>query len=599
MPPLVSCRAIRKAFGAQPLFCDLSLGIEEGEKLALIGPNGAGKSTLLRLLAGLEDPDEGERVTKRGLKTAWLAQSEDFSKFKTVGEALGEAANALELDPLVKEGLVERWIQETGFLGVAQPIAVLSGGYKKRLAIARALLPEPELLFLDEPTNHLDLEGIEWLEGLLNQATFAFVLVSHDRQLLDRVPKRIIELGSHYPEGYLSVSGRWHEFLEKKEKFLADQITRQSQLTNKFRRETEWLQRGPKARGTKAKGRIDEAGRLEEELRQIKQLNRPKPKMGLDFEATGRQTRRLVEVYNLGLDRGEKHLFSGLGFKLSNGTRLGLMGKNGSGKSSLMSLLTGDLQPSRGTIKKADDLRVEYFDQNREQLDPHIPLRNALSQTGDSVVYQDKEVHIITWAKRFLFKPSQLELPVGQLSGGEQARVLIARLMLRPADLLLLDEPTNDLDIQSLEVLEESLMEFQGAICLVTHDRALLSRVATGLLGLDEEHPQLYSDFDQWAQAQVSKAPATASPSAPPPKKPKTVQALSYPEQKELRQIESKIAKAEERVQELEAYLASEDAARDLVGLEKKWQNLGDAKAELERLYGRWAYLDAKAGETT
>ncbi|OGG99451.1 MAG: hypothetical protein A2600_01720 [Candidatus Lambdaproteobacteria bacterium RIFOXYD1_FULL_56_27] len=596
MSLLVSCKDIEKAFGAEPLFYGISLGIHEGEKLGLIGANGSGKSTLLKLLSGEEEPDQGEVVFRRGLKVSRLAQAEAFGVQATVGQVLEQAAAKLHLDPEHTALKVEDWIAQAGFTGRDQLVSSLSGGYAKRLSIAKVLIQEPELLLLDEPTNHLDLEGILWLEKLLAQAEFAFVLISHDRQLLERVPKKMIEVGSHYPEGYLAVPGHWSDFLAAKEKFLEDQLRLQSVLSNKLRRENEWLSRGPKARGTKARGRIDAAADLDAELRMIKNLNRPKAKLGLDFVATGRQTRRLLEAYNLGLKMGERTLFQGLNLKLTNGSRLGLLGRNGSGKTSLLRLLQSQLAPTQGTLKTAEDLKIEVFDQHRLTLDPSWPLKNALSQTGESVVYQGKEVHIVTWAKRFLFSPSQLELPIGTLSGGEQARVQIARLMLSPADLLLLDEPTNDLDIPALEVLEESLMEFQGAIVLVTHDRALLSRVATGILGLGPLEPQLYASFDQWQAAQTE--PKTLAPTAAPNPKaaPKPKGGLSYNEQKELRTLEAKVEKAEAELAEMEAQMTRPEMAQDHQGLEANWKKIQSQKNKVEALYARWHELESKAG---
>lgn len=594
MSLLVSCQGIEKAFGAEPLFSGISLGIEAGEKLGLIGANGSGKSTLMKIFAGLEEPDAGEAVFRKGLSTAWLAQSEEFAPGASVESELNAAAEAAKLAPEVAQAQVARWVAEAGFAGPEQPVAHLSGGYKKRLSIAKALIQEPDLLLLDEPTNHLDLEGILWLEKLLQEAPFAFVLISHDRQLLETVPRRMIELGGHYPEGYLSVEGHWSDFLVAKEKFLEEQTNRQAVLSNKLRRETEWLRRGPKARSTKARYRVDEAAKLESELKQIKGLNKPRPRLDLDFVATGRQTRRLLEAYNLGLAQGGRRLFSKVGFKLTNGTRLGLLGPNGSGKTTLLKALEGLQEPAEGTIKTAEDLRVEVFDQHREELDPDLPLRNALSETGESVVYLGKELHIVTWAKKFLFQPNQLELPVGHLSGGEQARVQIARLMLRPADLLLLDEPTNDLDIPALEVLEESIQEFNGAVVLVTHDRALLNRVATQVLGLGVAEPKLYADFDQWFADQAPLVGQAAPAKAPGAKSKAKTPGLSFAEQKELGKMEGRIEKLEDQIAQLEARLAAPEMAQDPQGLEQGWAELTSLKSELEGLYARWADLEEK-----
>ena len=401
-----------------------------------------------------------------------------------------------------------------GFDGRDQVVDTLSGGWKKRLSLARALVQDAELLLIDEPTNHLDLEGVLWLERLLQDAQFAFVLISHDRVFLENVTNRVVELHPAYGEGYMSVNGTYSDFLIQREEYLAAQAHQESTLATQVKREIEWLRRGPQARTTKAQGRIQQAEKMIGDLAELKFRNAQNRSAGIDFSASGRQTRNLLVAKDVGIALGGRTLFQHLNLTLAPKLRLGLIGPNGSGKTTLIRLLTSQMTPDSGTIKAADGLRVVLFDQNRQQLDKNLSLRDALSPGGDTVIYRDNPMHVSGWAKKFLFKTEQLQTPVKFLSGGEQARILIARLMLQPADVLILDEPTNDLDIPTLEVLEDSLLSFPGALVLVTHDRYLLETVSTDLLALDGRGGSAhFASLDQWQAAQAPPpAPVAARP---------------------------------------------------------------------------------------
>ena len=374
-----------------------------------------------------------------------------------------------------------------------------------------------DILLLDEPTNHLDFAGIEWLETLLQNAPFACVVVSHDRYFLENIASEVVELNRVYVDGVFRVKGNYSRFLEKKEEYLEAQGKRQDALTNRVHTELEWLRRGPRARRTKAKARIDKAHEMIGELADLNARSRTATAK-IDFSATDRQTKQLIALDGVTYAIGNRTLFEGLNFTVKSGMRVGLVGQNGSGKTTLLRLLRGDIQPTGGEIRRADALRIVYFDQNRE-LDPDLTLRRALAPDSDSVVYQERVIHVASWAARFLFDPDDLNQPVGRLSGGERARVLIAQLMLQPADVLLLDEPTNDLDIPTLEILEESLLEYRGALVLVTHDRFMLDRVSTVVLGLDglggAERFGDYSQWDVWQRAQQAKGARSVPAEAP------------------------------------------------------------------------------------
>jgi ATP-binding cassette subfamily F protein uup len=593
---LLSCQSIGKSFGAKPLFENISFGISEGDSVGLVGPNGAGKSTLLRILAGLTDADDGVISARKLLRLGYVAQLWEGPGDATIQQAIDSAPAAAHLDAPERIARTHEILGRAGFADRSVRVASLSGGWRKRLAIALELLKDPELLILDEPTNHLDLEGILWLEKLLMAAPFASLIVSHDRYFLENVATRMMEINRAYPDGLLAVNGNYSEFLVKKDEFLHAQAKHQESLENQVKREIEWLRRGPKARTTKSKARIDSAGRLIEELSDVSARS-VKRSAQIDFSATDRRTKRLIEGERIGKSLGGRELFRDLSFVLAPGTRMGLLGPNGSGKSTLLRIITAEMQPDAGELKRADRVQIVYFDQNRELLNPAVPLRKALAPDGDSVIYRDRPIHVAAWASRFLFRSEQLDVAVGRLSGGEQARVAIARLMLQSADVLLLDEPTNDLDIPTLEVLEDSLLEFPGALVLVSHDRYLLDRVSTQILGLDGGGGSaLYADCEQWERelssqkksvSRASRAEEAVRSTAQPRK-------LSYLENREWEGMEELIQQAEDRLRAAQEELQNPHGAAERATMENRYQAVLSAQADVDRLYARWAELEAK-----
>ncbi len=598
MPPIVNAQALSKAFGANPLFQNVSFTISEGDRVGLIGPNGSGKSTLLKILAGSVDTDGGTLAFRKHVRLSYVEQDSTFVSGYTVRSVI-EAAMERASVPQSERGMrFAETLGRAGFDDLEVKAKALSGGWQKRLAIVQALVQHPDILLLDEPTNHLDLEGIEWLEDLLQKSSFASVIVSHDRYFLENIATEMAELNRAYPDGILRVRGDYSTFLEKKEEFLQAQSKRQEALENLVHTEIEWLRRGPKARTTKSKARIDKAHELMGELSDLNARTRTATAQ-LDFSATERKTKRLIELEGVAYQIGDRALFSDLNFVLSAEMRVGLVGPNGSGKTTLLRLLRGDLEQTRGEISRADWLRIVYFDQRRE-LDPDLSLRRALAAEGDSVIYQDRVIHVAAWAARFLFSGEQLNQPVSRLSGGERARVLIAQLMLQPADVLLLDEPTNDLDIPTLEILEESLLEFRGSLVLVTHDRYMLDRVSNIVIGLDGlGAADSFADYLQWeswqAERTKTKGRTAANPGAPskpatPPRKTK----LSYLEAREYAGIEQRIEEAEELVQGKRAAFEDPAIASDAARLVSAQAELQNAQKELDGLYARWAELEGK-----
>ena len=590
---LISTRSASKSYGAHPLFDDISLQIFDNERLGLIGPNGAGKSTFLKILANIETADSGEISRKRNIHMVYLPQDDVLDPEKTIEETL--------FHPIPKE--LEAWqvskrrqeiISIVGVDNTKQEVKTLSGGWRKRLAIGRALFQNPELLLMDEPTNHLDLEGILWLEKLLKYAPFAFILVSHDRFFLENTTHRIAELNPRYPEGFLKVEGNYSVFVEMREKYINEQAKLETVLSNKVRREIEWLRRGPKARTSKARYRVEKAHQLQENLEAVKSRNTQNMSVDIAFDTKQRKTKILLDAQDLKKTLGGKLLFGELSLKLTPGIRIGVMGKNGTGKSTLLQILNGKLPPDAGSVKMAQGLQVLTFDQKRELSEGGQTLHKALSPEGDTVIYQGRSFHVTAWAKRFLFQKDQLDMPVSRLSGGEKARVLIANLMLQPADILLLDEPANDLDIPTLEVLEESLEEFPGAIVLITHDRFLMARLCDRLLYLDGHgDAQYFADYDQWLQYKKDMLSAT-SPSGETSQKHrnKKPRKLAYEERKELNRIEKRIEKAEEIADDLKRQLLEPEIMCDADRLAKRYAEHQEAQKKVEQLYERWEELE-------
>ena len=616
MPPIVNAQEITKAFGANPLFQNVSFTISDGNRIGLIGPNGSGKSTLLRILAGEVATDSGEVSFRKRTRLACVEQDSRFQPGATVRSVIEAALDRCGVSGTERGARFAETLGRAGFEDLEAQATELSGGWQKRLAIVEALVQHPDILLLDEPTNHLDLPGITWLEDLLEAAPFASVIVSHDRYFLENVTTDMVELNRIYPDGSLRVHGNYSAFLEKKEEFLHAQSRRQEALENLVHGEIEWLRRGAKARTRKSKARISKAGELMGELADLNARTRSTTAQ-IDFSATDRKTKRLIELQDVTCTMGSgalgsrtlaaRTLFEGLNFILTAGMRVGLVGPNGSGKTTLLRLLQGDLAPTGGEIRRADWLRIVYFDQTRT-LDPDVTLRRALAPEGDSIVYRDRIIHVAGWAARFLFTGEQLSQPVGRLSGGERARVLIAQLMLQPADILLLDEPTKDLDIPTLEILEESLIDFSGSLVLVTHDRYMLDRVSSIVLGLNGKGgAETFADYAQWEQwqSQRTKLDTTTAEGCPTHSRSlrmsgqeaaPTKKKLSYLEAREYATIEQRVEEAEQLVQAKRAELEDPANAMDAPRLVAAQAALDAAQHALDALYARWAELEKKNG---
>ncbi|MGE9746645.1 ABC-F family ATP-binding cassette domain-containing protein [Bdellovibrio bacteriovorus] len=597
---LINTHKLEKSFAGKTLFKNVSLGIEEGERVGLVGPNGAGKSTLLKILAGTMTPDSGDVTAKKGLRLGYLEQTPTFKKDETILDAVLSKAE----DPHEAIGSAYEWIARLELTQFGENFLVsdLSGGWKKRVALARELVRDPELLLLDEPTNHLDVSSIMWLEDFLSRAPFATLTITHDRLFLQRTVNKIFDLDPKNPNYLISTTGGYLEYLEEKAILLAGQEQKELAMKNTLRRETEWLRRGAKARLTKQKARIDRAGTLKEDVEELSAKNAAR-KVKIEFKETDRNPQKLIEVDHVTKAYDGRVLFSDFSYLVTPKTRLALLGDNGSGKSTLIRMLLQQEAPTSGRVVQADKLKVAYFEQNRETLKPKESVLKNICPDGDYVHYQGQYVFARSYLERFLFNRQQMDLPVEKLSGGEQSRLRLAQLMLNEAQVLILDEPTNDLDVATLTVLEDSLKEFTGAVILVTHDRFFMDQVASDILALHKnpdgstsmERFAGYLQWEEWfeeqkeLQAQELKKEKKAEKAAAKPVK------LSFKEKFELENMEANIFEMEEKLSNLQSEAGKPEVVSQASKVQELFAEISSLQSKIETAYVRWAELEKKS----
>lgn len=606
---LVNISGLSHSYGARPLFAGLALSIEAGERIGLIGPNGTGKSTLLQIIAGHLTPDVGEVARTRGLRVGYLAQVPQFAPDATILSTILDGAEHPDdgVAVTLAYALISKLSLDDTHTQVKDntpetPITQLSGGWQKRVALARALMREPDLLLLDEPTNHLDMESILWLETFVQKSRFATITVTHDRSFLQKVSSRILELDRRNPGGLLSVQGNYAEYLRIKEQQIEAQTSRETRLKNTLRREQEWLLAGAKARSTKQQARIHRAHTLEQEVGELEYRNTTRS-VDLEFVADGRHPKVLLKAKQITRAYDGHTLFRDLNLVLAPGERLGLLGPNGCGKTTLIRTLLGKEPPDAGRMVHADRLTAAYFAQNRESLDPTCTVANVLAPHGDHVIYRGSPIHIYSYLDRFLFTKAQGDVPVGQLSGGEQSRLLIASLMLQEGNLLVLDEPTNDLDLATLAILEDCLIDFNGAVIIVTHDRFFLEQVATKLLAF---HPSgsgetayfhTLAQWEAWHRREAAAYEASLRSVRPATTyvRPQTrAKKLSYKEQRELDTMEETIHEHERRLEEVIKLGEHPDVVSDSAKLLEITESMQRLTQAIDLLYGRWEALTLK-----
>ena len=576
-------------FGGPWLLDGATLNLERGERVCLLGRNGEGKSTLLKAAAGQLAPDAGEVVRARNLVTAMMPQVVPADLAGTVLQVV-RAGTRPELDAWHRDTQAQKVVSLME-LDPAADCPTLSGGLKRRVLLAQALASEPDLLLLDEPTNHLDVESIEWMENFLLRFPGAILFVTHDRAFLRKLATRIVELD----RGQLrSWACNYDQFLERKTAALADEERQNAVFDKKLAQEEAWLRHGVKARRTRNEGRVRELLKLRTERAARRELGGP---VKAALQEAGRSGYKVVTAKNLGRSYDGRWLFRGLDALICRGDKVGILGPNGCGKSTLIRVLLGQEAPDEGAIEHGTKLEIAYFDQLRAALDDNKTVFDNVADGNEYVTVNGQRKHVIGYLEEFLFSPERARSPVKVLSGGERSRLLLARLFARPSNVLVLDEPTNDLDIETLELIESLLVDYAGTVLLVSHDREFLNEVVTSTLvfeggGAVKEYP---GGYDDWVAQRKLAAPAP-EPSAAAPEKPAAARPrkLGNKERKELQEIPGRITALESELEELHAQMARADFYKGAPGdIQAATGRAGAIPAELDRLYARWAELEA------
>jgi ATP-binding cassette subfamily F protein uup len=619
---------IRLEFGEQVILRDAEFSIEPGERVCLIGRNGAGKSTTLKLIMGEIEPDQGEIIPKAGMIVSQLRQNLPDAMELPVREvilsglheidALLEQYKEMSSRNLDKHGLAElealhaRIDAHDGWhidqrvdatmsdlnLPTDKKMSELSGGWRRRVALARALVQKPDLLLLDEPTNHLDIATIKWLEDRIFSYPGAVLFITHDRAFLQRIATRIVEID----RGKLtSWPGDYSNFLRRKEKALEDEDTANARFDKKLGQEEVWIRQGIKARRTRNEGRVRSLEKMREEFAgRIKQDDKAR----IHIEEAEQSGRKVVRAKNIGYSYGDEKVIQDFSIKIMRGDRIGLIGNNGVGKTTLLRLLLGQLEPQTGTIKHGTNLEVGYFDQLRQTLDIEKSVAYNVGEGRTYINLNGKDRHIVGYLKGFLFTPKRSGMPVKALSGGERNRVILAKLFTRPANLLVLDEPTNDLDIETLEVLERKLCEYTGTLIVVSHDREFLDNVVTSTVvfeddGRAKEYVGGYSDWvrygHQLAETENIAVAEAKKRAAAERRKDKNKTKLSYKDQRELDQLPEEIENLESGIAALQSQIAApEFYSQDNEAVQRMLQELSNAELLLEQRVERWSDLESK-----
>jgi len=596
--PLLQLSGISLTFGGNPVFDNLDLVVQPGDRVALVGRNGSGKSTLMKVMAGLVEPDAGIRVVPPGVTVGYMEQDPDLSGHATLGDF---AASLLPDDehykvPMVAEGL--KFNPET-------PVSTASGGEKRRAALAKLLAEAPELMLLDEPTNHLDIQAIEWLEAELKGTRTAFVLISHDRAFLRALTRATLWIDRGQVRRRES---GFDGFEEWRETIWAEEDEARHKLDRKIKAEAKWAVEGISARRKRNQGRVRALAALRDE--RGSQIRR-QGTAAMEFESAVQSGKRVVEARGISKGFGDKTIVRDFDLRVLRGDRVAFVGANGVGKTTLLKMLTGEVQPDSGTIQLGTNLDIAVFDQSRAQLNPEMSLWDnltgdptmAVSGNSDQVMVRGTPKHVIAYLKDFLFDERQARAPVRSLSGGEKARLLLAKLMAKPSNLLILDEPTNDLDVETLDLLQDILGDYDGTVLLVSHDRDFIDRIATATVAMEGQgsvtaYPGGWSDYAAQRGTGAAETPtAKAKPGAVSVKPAaRKLEGLSFTERKRLDGLPDLIAKLETEISRLGALLESEDLyLREPVKFRKASEAMADRQAQLAAAEAEWLALEERA----
>ncbi len=586
---IISLNQVNHAFGGPKLLDSVSLQIESGDRICLLGRNGAGKSTLLHLLNNDSPPDSGEIIRQQGIKTAYAPQEFPEHWEGKVRSYLQRILITQGTEPHLANISVEQTLSQLDLDPEAE-LSTLSGGLKRRALLAAALVQDPDLLLLDEPTNHLDIAAICWLETFLLRLRKTLIFISHDRTFARNLANRIVELDRGQLQDYRC---DYATFLERRHNVLNSEDRAWARLDQKLAEEEIWIRKGIKARRTRNMGRVRELHKLRDERRQRRDRT---GQVRLQLETGQRSGQMVMEAKGLSFNYDENQVIDSLNLRIMRGDRIGLIGPNGSGKTTLLKILTEELQPTAGQIRHGTNLQIAYFDQLREQLDEDRSVKQNIADDHDQVIINGNPRHIYGYLQDFLFTPERARTPVRVLSGGEKNRLLLAKLFTHPANLLILDEPTNDLDMETLDLLEELLLDYQGTVLLVSHDRSFLNNVVTSSLIFNGKGKieEVIGGYDDWLATKQQPETPQKKEKVKPSQRKERPRKLSFKEKKELESLPTQIDTLETEQTELHQRMANPDIYKEgngsqVTALKERLQRV---EIELEKAYVRWDELD-------